>query len=206
MRRSENLVVVYNKPMLPVRPLPSEVVLLPENARRVFEGVLFDVYQFPQPQFDGTTKTFEMLKRPDTVLILPVTPEGKLWAIREQQPGKAVRNLRVPGGRVDSDDESVWAAAQRECEEEIGVQFHDWYYVESFQPETKIDWLIHIFVAMTPKAMVPTRHDAGEKIEVYTCSFEEFKQALSPKERRLVFETSATLDDLVGRAQRLPRL
>ncbi len=50
--------------------VPDDAILIPDSAKRMFEGIIFDVYQWKQTQFDGTTRDFEMLKRPDTVVIL----------------------------------------------------------------------------------------------------------------------------------------
>ncbi len=36
---------------------------IPPNAKRVFKGIIFDVYQWQQKMFDGSKETFEMLKR-----------------------------------------------------------------------------------------------------------------------------------------------
>lgn len=38
---------------------------IPPNAQRVFSGKIFDVYQWPQPLFDGSIATFEVAKRLD---------------------------------------------------------------------------------------------------------------------------------------------
>ena len=43
---------------------------LPKNARRVFKGEIFEVWQWPQKMYDGSTETFEMLKRPDTTQVI----------------------------------------------------------------------------------------------------------------------------------------
>lgn len=49
--------------------IPDNAVLVPDAAQHVFEGMIFDVYQWPQKLFDGSEHTFEMLKRPDTVVV-----------------------------------------------------------------------------------------------------------------------------------------
>ena len=35
---------------------------VPKQAKRVFKGVIFDVYQWEQEMFDGTKEIFEKLK------------------------------------------------------------------------------------------------------------------------------------------------
>lgn len=54
----------------------------------MFKGVIFDVYQWEQEMFDGTTQTFEKLKRPDTIMVIPVTEDGKIILTEQEQPGK----------------------------------------------------------------------------------------------------------------------
>lgn len=55
---------------------PSLAKVIPEQAELKFHGVIFDVYQWPQEMFDGSTETFEMLRRADTVKIIAIlTPE-----------------------------------------------------------------------------------------------------------------------------------
>ena len=46
---------------------------MPEHAKKVFSGVMFDVYQWEQEMYDGSTATFEKLTRPDTAQVIPVT-------------------------------------------------------------------------------------------------------------------------------------
>ena len=39
---------------------------LPKNAKRVFKGKIFDVYQWDQKMFDNSVEIFEKMKRTDT--------------------------------------------------------------------------------------------------------------------------------------------
>ena len=192
-----------NDESFPARPIPEGAVLIPENAKCAYKGELFDVYRFPQKMYDGSTKIFEMLRRPDTVLVVPVTDDGKIWVIREEQPHRGLKEMRLPGGRADMPNETALQAAQRECEEEIGIRFKEWYYLESMQPERKIDWFVHVFVAREPYETVPTQHDNGEKIEVYQTSYEEFLEKGYSSKRIKAFEELKTLDDLMARARRV---
>ena len=43
---------------------------IPKDARCVFKGVIFEVWQWEQKMFDGSMATFERIKRPDTVVII----------------------------------------------------------------------------------------------------------------------------------------
>ncbi len=41
--------------------IPDDTILVPRNAELVFSGKVFDVYQWPQELFDGTTKPLRCL-------------------------------------------------------------------------------------------------------------------------------------------------
>lgn len=60
---------------------------IPLNARRVFKGIIFDVYQWEQKMFDGSFKTFEMLKRLNTVEIIAIQ-NNKILLSKQSQPNK----------------------------------------------------------------------------------------------------------------------
>lgn len=183
----------------PARPIPKDAILIPETAKKVFQGEIFSVYQWPQTMFDGSVATFEMLQRTDSVLVVPVMDNGKIWVIDEEQPGSVQYKMGLPGGRVDA-GEAVIDAAKRECEEEIGVKFRDWYYVESVQPHRKIDWYVHVFVAKNPSEFVATRHDNGEKIAVITATYEEFLRQGDEANKIPVFRACKTLEELFAQS------
>src|SRR5487761_1525106 len=96
--------------------IPPNAILIPDNATQVFEGQSLDVYQWLQKMCDGSTKTFEMLKRPDTVQIVAIK-DGKIVMVDDEQPNRAAC-VHFPGGILDKDDVSWLAAAKRELVEE----------------------------------------------------------------------------------------
>ena len=51
------------------RVLPKGARLIPREAGCVFRGEIYEVHQWPQKMPDGSVKTFEMLRRPDTVMV-----------------------------------------------------------------------------------------------------------------------------------------
>lgn len=188
---------------LPNRPIPEGAVVIPENAECAYKGDIFEVYRWPQRMFDGSTKMFEMVRRPDSVLVVPITDDGKLMVIREEQPGRMVREMRLPGGRMDVPGETALEAVQRECEEEIGMRFNEWYYLESMQPVRKIDWYVHIFIAKSLSERVPARHDSGEKIELLQTTYEEFIRQSDEAYKSQAFRECKTLDELFARARKV---
>jgi len=71
---------------------------LPKNARRVFKGEIFEVWQWPQKMYDGSTETFEMLKRPDTAVVIPVVGD-KILILTQAQPNRPKAFYSIAGGR-----------------------------------------------------------------------------------------------------------
>jgi ADP-ribose pyrophosphatase len=150
---------------------------LPDHAKKVFSGIIFDVYHWEQEQYDGTTKTFEKLKRPDTVLVVPVLEDGSIMLLDEEQPG-SLRALRLAGGRVE-DNEDPAEAVKRELLEETGYEASEWRLIDAVQPHHKIEWSIFTYVARGCKKVADQHLDSGEKVVVKAVSFDEFIEILA---------------------------
>jgi len=151
---------------------PKPIQPTPGHAKKVFEGTIFDTYQWEQELFDGSTATFEKVKRPDTANVIPVTDEGKLIITEQEQPGERPF-IGTLGGRID-DGETPLDAAKRELLEESGYEaekFTLWY---SIQPLAKIDWAIYTFIAKGLSKNQGAQPDAGEKIKLKYLTFDEF--------------------------------
>ena len=169
------------------RIVPQNAITIPAHAKRVFTGVIFDVYQWPQQLYDGSEAIFEMLKRPDTVTFVCIK-DGKLVFITDEQPNrKAV--TRLPGGRVDT-GESWLAAAQRECSEELGMAFRNWRLIAVRQPVAKIEWFVATYVATDLLDEHAPHADPGEKIVPHGFTLEEAKAAVA--------DAPSSLNDFVG--------
>lgn len=144
--------------------IPTDAILVPDNAKMVFKGEIFDVYQWSQNMFDGSRQTFEMLKRPDTAVVLAVR-DGKVVVINEQQPHFGTR-LRLPGGRYENSDKNMLSAAKREMLEETGMTFAGWKLIGVRQPVKKIDWLVYTFLATDFLSQTTQNTGPGEKIAI----------------------------------------
>ena len=90
---------------------------IPEVAKCVFQGIFFDVYHWPQDMYDGSTRTFEMLKRKPSVDII-ATQGDRILLTEEEQPNKG-KFVSIPGGQLE-EGESFLACAKRELLEETG--------------------------------------------------------------------------------------
>ena len=162
------------------RPSPEQPI--PANAKLVFRGKLFDVYQWRQRMFDGSYQTFEKLKRVDTVMVVPTTSQGKIILIDEEQPGRG-SFLSAVGGRVEQ-GESVLDTAKRELLEETGHEAYEFSLWDAVQPVSKIDWAVYTFIAKGSTKVSDPKPDAGEKITPRFVSFDEFINLVSESEFR----------------------
>lgn len=152
------------------RPLSKQPI--PDHAKKVFQGVIFDVYQWEQELYDGTKTIFEKLKRPDTVVVFPVLDNGKILLTEQQQPGKQ-SFIGATGGRVDP-GEDILAAAKRELLEESGYEAAEFILWEAQHPTSKIDWVVYTFIAKGLKKVADISLDGGEKITLKPVTFDEF--------------------------------
>lgn len=179
--------------------VPTDAVLIPEQATCVFEGQIFAVYQWQQELFDGSYDTFEMLKRPDTTSVICVV-DDKLIVLDEEQPASGKRRS-FPGGRVDETDADIIAAAQREVLEETGYTFKHWRLVKVWQPIKKMEWFVHYVLAWDVTGQQDVHHDPGEKISVELLEFDEVKRLAAQRvgflhEASELFEGVDSLDNL----------
>ena len=142
------------------------------NAKKVFQGKIFSVWQWEQKLYDGTTKIFERATRTDAVRVIGVLPDKKILLIWDEQPGRE-GILGMAGGQMD-EGEVPEEAAKREFFEETG------YEVGSLTPITtqtfpgRLIFKLHYFVGKNLKKINEPQQSPGEKIELRTYTFEEF--------------------------------
>lgn len=151
---------------------PPFAARIPDHAERVFTGVRFDVYQWEQKLFDGTTTTFEKLRRADTVNVFAVLDDGRILLTKQKQPG-TTEFISLPGGQTDP-GETPLATAKRELREETGYEASDWTFWYAIQASTQIDCAGYTFIAHNCVHKGPQRIDGGEEIDVFTVTFDEF--------------------------------
>ncbi|MEX1026813.1 MAG: NUDIX hydrolase [Candidatus Paceibacterota bacterium] len=159
---------------------PKSKQPIPDHAEKVFSGVMFDVYQWEQELFDGTTTTFEKLKRPDTVIVFPVLPNGHILLTEQEQPGKEPF-IGAAGGRVDP-GEDVLSAAKRELLEESGYEAERFFLWDARHPASKIEWVVYTFIAKGLTKVADLELDAGERIKLKEVEFEDFVEIATTRE------------------------
>ncbi|OHA16100.1 MAG: hypothetical protein A3H57_02070 [Candidatus Taylorbacteria bacterium RIFCSPLOWO2_02_FULL_43_11] len=153
------------------RPLPPNTKRYSEKAKRVFKGVRFDIYQWEQEQFDGSKAIYEIAKRDDTVIIIPVIDDDVVM-VREKQPHWGQEALVPVAGMVEP-EENLKEAAKRELLEETGMMFDnfDLVYIEPVIPA--VEWTAYTFIASGYQKTTDKKLDAGEKNEVIKISIDD---------------------------------
>jgi len=145
---------------------------IPSHAKCVFKGKIFEVWQWEQKLYDSSTKTFERLKRPDTVQVVTVVGD-KILILEETQPDKSTPFLTLPGGRVDPGEDPL-TAAKRELHEETGYSAQDWSLWLAHDPVGKIEWTIYTYIARDSKEDAEPHLDGGERVTAQLVTFDEF--------------------------------
>lgn len=151
------------------------------KAKKVFSGVIFDVYQWDQKLFDGTSAIFERIKRPDAVRTI-ATIGDQIIILEDEQPDRDMV-LALPGGRIDY-GENPLEAAQREFLEETGYSSDNWELFHTSTPSHKVDWTIYTYIARNCKKIGEPSLDPGEKIHMKTVTFDSFIDIVTDEEFR----------------------
>lgn len=147
---------------------------LPSHAKRVFTGVIFNVYQWQQIMYDGSEQVFEALSRPDTANIILVQ-DNKIAVLWEEQPFKPLFPS-LPGGRLEEGENPLeWAA--RELLEETGYAGDDWAEFRTYENFGKLACQEHIFITKNASKIADPKPDGGERFEKLEWrSFDDFLQ------------------------------
>ena len=152
---------------------------IPIKAKSVFKGKIFEVFQWEQELYDGSMTTFEALRRPGTIQIIPTigdpsmgSGQAKILLSHEEQPNKPL-SYAFLGGRAEEGEEPL-VTAKRELLEESGLESDDWELIKTYESEGKIQWDTYLFVARNSKKIAEQNLDAGEKIEVKEVNWDEF--------------------------------
>jgi len=181
--------------------IPREAVLVPDEAKCVYTGIIFDVYQWEQQLFDHTYATYEMVKRLDSINAICIVND-KIVILDEEQPHQGSR-LSFPLGKVDRTDQSTLVAAKREVSEEIGYSFSNWRLVQVRQYHKKIEWFIYTYLAWGVEDKKSPQQEGGEKIKMRLESLEKVKAfTREPNDflgwSRLLFEKVDSIEDLLN--------
>ncbi len=123
--------------------------------KRVFKGLLIDVFQTTARFPSGQIKTFERGVKAPSVCIMAIDEKGRLILIREYRLRHNRYEIRLPAGRIEK-NESPKAAAQRELREETGFRAKNLKLFHKSEGAQSLIWSSYVFLAtgLTPDPLV----------------------------------------------------
>ena len=147
---------------------------VPTQAKKVFQGTIFTIWQWEQELYNGTTKTFEMLSRPDYGTVIGVLPDKTILLTYDEQPHRQ-GVLTTAGGRIEN-GESPEEGARREFLEETGYTIGTLLPYFAYSPSEKSHYTVHMYIGRNLTKTHEPMLDPGERVEIKTFSFEDFLQ------------------------------
>lgn len=140
--------------------------------KKVFQGIVYSVWQYEQTMYDGSKATFEKISRKDYACAIGVLPDKRILLIEDTQPD---RNMVItPAGGGVEDSEKPIEAAQRELLEETGYSTKNIIPFFSYQSHARMQCTCHFFIARDIKKTSEPKLEAGEKVKPILFSFDEF--------------------------------
>jgi ADP-ribose pyrophosphatase len=143
---------------------------IPPQAKKVFEGVIFEVWQWEQEEYDGTMKRYERLRRRDTGTAIPVVGDNILVE-RQEQPVSG-QFICFPGGQIEYGADPMQETA-RELLEETGYKAQEMVAYKTFNPSRLIQWNSMFYVARRCEKVRESTPEGGEKIALELISFDD---------------------------------
>ncbi|AWB27052.1 NUDIX hydrolase [Halococcoides cellulosivorans] len=133
----------------------------------------------------GPTTDFDFVREGESVVIVPLTPDGQVVTIEEYREAVGRVSWGVPAGGVEPDDDSVAAAARRELTEETGYEADAVEVLGAFEAANGFTDATHAYVLA--EGCEPTAgpdREADESITVDTTPFDELVAATASGELR----------------------
>ena len=136
------------------------------DARRVFEGTIFDVHEGTFRHEDGEEVDRAIVSHPGAVGVV-VLDGDRLWLVRQPREAVGVPDLlEIPAGKLDADGESPLETAKRELAEEIGKSADHWEHLTTYYSSAGFtNEECHVFLA-TGLRDAPGQAIEGERIDV----------------------------------------
>jgi ADP-ribose pyrophosphatase len=150
---------------------------LPETARpnTVFQTEWFSVEAMNFARIKSLRgKPYYRIRCADGVVVLAITPEGKIVLIRQFRPALNTFTVEVPCGHVDA-SESPQLTAARELYEETGYRCARWNYLG--MGRLKMDRLVcHEHAFLGTGAVKDSRFAGNEEIQVRLATPRQFQR------------------------------
>jgi ADP-ribose pyrophosphatase len=130
------------------------------RAKRVYECPIFYVEEEITPQ---TSSKRYAVRHPGAVVFLPITAAGSMLLVRQHRMPLGRELLEAPAGTLEIGEEPL-GCAQREIQEEVGMQAERWESLGTLYPAPGFcDEVQHLFVA---RELTPSHLPADDDEEI----------------------------------------
>jgi ADP-ribose pyrophosphatase len=143
-----------------------------ENPKIVWQGIHFQAYQYKVEVESGVLKTFEYVYRKDGTRTIAINDKKEILLTKEYRYELEADDWRVPGGRLNDENEPIVEAAKREFIEETGFIAENWKFLWTTTLESTVRYQRHFFLATKLKLDIHQR-DEGERITVHWVPFQD---------------------------------
>lgn len=151
--------------------LVEERISREELLKGKFLHVVRDTVRLP----DGGTASREYVLHPGAVAVVPLLDDGRLVLERQYRHAAGGVMIEFPAGKLDP-GEGALVCGQRELLEETGYVAREWAYAFTMYPTVAYsDEALQIWFARGLE-LRQAQLDAGEFLEVFTATPEEFLQ------------------------------
>jgi ADP-ribose pyrophosphatase len=71
----------------------------------------------PKPEWNIASKPYYRILAPDSVVVLPITTDGKVLLVRQYRPARGRKTWEIPAGSIEPGEDAIKAAARELLEE-----------------------------------------------------------------------------------------
>ena len=116
------------------------------NRSTLFSGLVVDIEQFEVRIGEKGWHTFQIVRHPGGVGVLPLHDDGTVTLIRQLRPAVGGTLLEIPAGRLHPGEDPA-ACGGREMAEETGLSARELVPLGYFYPSPGVfDEVIHLFL------------------------------------------------------------
>ena len=140
----------------------------------VYQGPVLTVNRYHLQMPDGKEVIRDIVERPESVLVVPVSTQEIVMLIEEYDVGAGNWQLTLPGGKVSSGlTDGAYTQAQKELRQEIGYRAGKLEKLVSFYSHPGyVSHKVHLFVAQDLE-WDPLEMDNHEEIKIHTYTLQE---------------------------------
>jgi len=134
------------------------------NSSTLFTGPVFDIEQFEAEIGTKGWHTFQVIRHPGGVAVLPLHDDGTVTLISQPRPALLLPMIELPAGRLDSGEDPL-ACGRRELLEETGLVAQHYHPLGIIYSSPGVfDEIIHLYAATGLLQQTPSP-EADEEIE-----------------------------------------